>query len=107
MSAAKSLIERMRKLIPRQMFEVALQAAIGNKIVSRENHPGHSQERAGQVLWRRHFAQTQTARNAKGREEAHEARRPCGYPAGGFPGRAAGGHGRKRLAAHSDCTNFP
>jgi len=35
----KSLIERMRKLIPRQMFEVALQAAIGNKIVSRETIP--------------------------------------------------------------------
>ena len=35
----KMLIERMRKLIPRQMFEVALQAAIGNKIVSRETIP--------------------------------------------------------------------
>ncbi len=32
----KALIEKMRKLIPRQMFEVALQAAIGNKIVARE-----------------------------------------------------------------------
>jgi GTP-binding protein LepA len=32
----KILIERLRKLIPRQMFEVALQAAIGNKIISRE-----------------------------------------------------------------------
>ena len=35
----KDLISRMRKLIPRQMFEVALQAAIGNKIVSRETIP--------------------------------------------------------------------
>jgi GTP-binding protein LepA len=35
----KLLIERMRKLIPRQMFEVALQAAIGNKIVARETIP--------------------------------------------------------------------
>ncbi len=35
----KALIERLRKLIPRQMFEVALQAAIGNKIVARENIP--------------------------------------------------------------------
>jgi len=32
----KTLIERMRKLIPRQMFEIALQAAIGAKIVARE-----------------------------------------------------------------------
>jgi GTP-binding protein LepA len=35
----KALIERMRKLIPRQMFEVALQAAIGNKVIARENIP--------------------------------------------------------------------
>ncbi len=32
----KILIERLRKLIPRQMFEVALQAAIGGKIIARE-----------------------------------------------------------------------
>ncbi len=32
----KILIERLRRLIPRQMFEVALQAAIGNKIIARE-----------------------------------------------------------------------
>ena len=35
----KALIERLRKLIPRQLFEVALQAAIGNKIIARENIP--------------------------------------------------------------------
>ncbi len=33
----KALIERLRKLIPRQMFEVALQAAIGTKVIAREN----------------------------------------------------------------------
>ena len=32
----KALISNLRKLIPRQMFEVALQAAIGAKIIARE-----------------------------------------------------------------------
>jgi GTP-binding protein LepA len=32
----KKLCEKLRELIPRQMFEIAIQAAIGQKIVSRE-----------------------------------------------------------------------
>jgi GTP-binding protein LepA len=36
---ARSLCEKMRKLIPRQMFEVAIQASIGSKIIARENVP--------------------------------------------------------------------
>src|SRR5579884_1584859 len=35
----RELITRLRKLIPRQMFEVALQAAIGTKVIARENIP--------------------------------------------------------------------
>ncbi|MFQ5781407.1 MAG: elongation factor 4, partial [Nitrospiria bacterium] len=33
---AKLLAEKMKKMIPRQMFEVAIQAAIGGKIIARE-----------------------------------------------------------------------
>jgi GTP-binding protein LepA len=33
----RALCERMRKLIPRQLFEVALQASIGSRVIAREN----------------------------------------------------------------------
>ncbi len=33
----RKLCEKLKELIPRQMFEIAIQAAIGQKIVSREN----------------------------------------------------------------------
>jgi GTP-binding protein LepA len=32
----KALVSKMRQLIPRQMFEVAIQASIGAKIIARE-----------------------------------------------------------------------
>jgi GTP-binding protein LepA len=32
----RQLAERLRKIIPRQLFEVVIQAAIGNKIIARE-----------------------------------------------------------------------
>jgi GTP-binding protein LepA len=35
----KALAHKMRQLIPRQMFEVAIQAAIGARIIARETVP--------------------------------------------------------------------
>ncbi|ABI68885.1 translation elongation factor 4 [Syntrophomonas wolfei] len=34
---ARAIVNKLRKIIPRQMYEVAIQAAIGNRILAREN----------------------------------------------------------------------
>jgi GTP-binding protein LepA len=33
----KQIVERLRQVIPRQMYEIAIQAAIGGKIIARES----------------------------------------------------------------------
>jgi len=34
---ARALVERLRRIIPRQMYEVAIQASIGNRVIARES----------------------------------------------------------------------
>ena len=73
------------------------------------DHQGAAQERAGQVLRRRHHPQAQAAREAEGRQEAHEAGGLGGDSAGGLPGRAAGGRALRgmtgsRRTDHSSAT---
>jgi GTP-binding protein LepA len=36
-SIGRGLVERLRKKIPRQLFEIAIQAAVGSRIIAREN----------------------------------------------------------------------
>ena len=102
----RALAAKMRELIPRQMFEVAIQAAIGSRIIAREIGQGDAKERAGEVLRRRHLAEAEAARKAEGREEADEAGRARGDSAGSVPRRAQDGHGGVAFRAEGRASNM-
>ena len=86
----RKVAEKLKELIPRQLFRWRSRRRSATSHRPRDDLR-LPQGRARQVLRRRHHPQAQAPREAEGGEEAHEADRGGGDPAGGVPGRAAGG----------------
>ena len=87
----RGLTEKLRKKIPRQMFEIAIQAAVGSPHHRAGERGRASQGRHRQVLRWRHQPQAQAARETEGRQEAHEDGGHSGDPARSLPGRSRPG----------------
>ena len=60
----RAIVKKLRTEIDRHMFEIAIQAAIGSRIIARETISRDAEERHGQVLRRRHHPQAQAVGQA-------------------------------------------
>ena len=63
----RKMCEKLKEEIPRQLFEIPIQAAVGRKDHCQGDGAGYEKRRAGQVLRRRYLQKEETSGETEGR----------------------------------------